>query len=523
MTRFFVFCNKTKTMLILDNLSITIHKKKILQDCSATFFPGKINFIMSSSGAGKTTLFKTMAGRIRPSAGQIRVDGISPPIGYMNQELCLFESLTVLETCQFYHSMSTDEFRPDDFFIDYLTTFGLDTCLNTKVGNPIHGGISGGEKKRLVLACHLLRNLPVLLLDEPLTGLNETMCDLVFEILQKHVEENQNICLVSVHNPTPHMESLMENVWVLENGELVRHPRKNLPSTPEFVDIVLDTSRSSSLDSEITLGEPRKGNFCKLLRRELLMTRHHPGEFIGRFVIITLVALLESFIIGFHSKFVENALTSTNLIDQINFFMHLIIIYFTSSTFPVLFVTPFFQYLQTIHNEVHQGWYPYKDIYHVKIILELFQIILMSFLYSFLVWMPPLFYKPGPFWIFTANILFQMTLSMIFMFILSLTKSYPITLGSLILYNTFSFLFNIGYIIQFKNRFSSILQYFSIIYIQTNANILSIQHENPTFTWLIEQINIKPSIFYDVYQPMLFSTGFVMGALALFYGLTLFL
>jgi len=490
-------------MLEIKNLAYHVNKKTILNEINVTFEKGIVHCIMSPSGFGKSTLIKCISGRLKYE-GEITLDDEKfLGCGYMNQELYLMESLNVLETIRFYHQCSTRNIFPDSFYENYLLDFGIDkTLMYRPIGNNISGGLSGGEKKRLLLACHLLRNLPVLILDEPLTGLDENTSLKIFNIINNHVSKHQNICIMSIHNPSLSVESQIQSIYNLETCQ------HELLESLEFKTEICDTGIKSN--HAIV-------NYNSLLfHRELILTRKNFGMVIGRLVVILAISILQSIIIGFQGFYTKSVLEAkTPNLDQFNYLIHLIICYFTCSLFPILFVENFFQYLQIVKNEIDQGWYPSFNILNVKFLTEMFNVILISFLYSIIVYMPFIYYS-GVFWIFFLNVFYIMSFMTVLLFITSLSNNSTFTLGSTVLYNSYSFLFNMGYLIRFHNKFTGAMQFLSIMHLQTNSILLYMSKINNTLEWVMTKIDILETPYTFILEPVLISTAY-LGIVVIFY------
>jgi len=148
----------------------------------ASFFANKREFlgIIGASGAGKTTVLRVLTGQIKPTAGQAFVGGydvtkksklISLLVGYVPQleHLSLYYDFNSLQNAQFFgrlFGMRSKEIEKRAR--DVLTILGFDEELITKRVDRL----SGGERKRVSICLGMIHNPPVLLLDEPTTGLD---------------------------------------------------------------------------------------------------------------------------------------------------------------------------------------------------------------------------------------------------------------------------------------------------------------------------------------------------------------
>jgi ABC-type multidrug transport system ATPase subunit/ABC-type multidrug transport system permease subunit len=130
----------------------------------------------------------------------------------------LMPALTVDETLLFAARLKLPSSMPDnekrERVSEVITKFGLEPCARRLVGSAIMRGISGGEKRRLSIACEVLTMPRVLILDEPTSGLDSFMALAVLGVLQSLAAEGCTIIL-EVHQPTSSMWPLFSNCLLL--------------------------------------------------------------------------------------------------------------------------------------------------------------------------------------------------------------------------------------------------------------------------------------------------------------------
>ncbi|AIU90462.1 multidrug ABC transporter ATP-binding protein [Pectobacterium odoriferum] len=167
------------TQITLDGLEKRFagQEKPALASLTAEIRSGAVTGLVGPDGAGKTTLLRMLAGLLTPSHGTLRVANLDPIkedrqlhaiLGYMPQRFGLYEDLTVMENLTLYADLRgiTGDVRKETF--DRLLSF---TDL-TRFTNRLAGKLSGGMKQKLGLACTLLGQPKVLLLDEPGVGVD---------------------------------------------------------------------------------------------------------------------------------------------------------------------------------------------------------------------------------------------------------------------------------------------------------------------------------------------------------------
>lgn len=190
---------------------------------------GRVTALFGPSGAGKTSALELVAGLRRAPAGSIELNGrllfdartgYELParlrrIGYVPQDDTLFPHLSVERNLQY----GAKAHPPRD------RLFTFDRVVSVLQLEPVLGRstthLSGGERRRVALARALLSSPELLLLDEPLTGLDETLKARVVPYLQRINAEFSVPCLYVTHDPEEVL-ALCEEVLVLERGRLVR-------------------------------------------------------------------------------------------------------------------------------------------------------------------------------------------------------------------------------------------------------------------------------------------------------------
>lgn len=208
--------------------------KFLLKDVSGEAQPGRLLAIMGPSGSGKTTLLNVLAGQLVASprlhlSGLLEVNGqkISKKaykFAYIRQEDLFFSQLTVRETLSLAAEMqlqdlSTVEER-DEYVDNLLFKLGLVSCADSRVGDAKVRGISGGEKKRLSLACELIASPSVIFADEPTTGLDAFQAEKVMETLQKLAKDGHTV-ICSIHQPRGSVYGKFDDIVLLTEGALV--------------------------------------------------------------------------------------------------------------------------------------------------------------------------------------------------------------------------------------------------------------------------------------------------------------
>jgi len=184
----------TGPVLEIDHVSVRFGAQQVLRDITLSIPGGETLVILGESGCGKTVLLKTLIGLVKPSAGEIRFEGnrlsrlgdrqlahVRTRYGFVFQGAALFDSLSIFDNIAFplrEHTRITES-QIAEIVDDLLAEVGLPRSAAAK--KPVE--ISGGMRKRAGLARALALEPPVVLYDEPTTGLDPIMSDVINELI----------------------------------------------------------------------------------------------------------------------------------------------------------------------------------------------------------------------------------------------------------------------------------------------------------------------------------------------------
>ena len=192
--------------LEVNNISKTFHAGKrqvqALQQVSFRARHGVVTGLVGPDAAGKTTLMRLAAGLLAPDAGNITVLGmdaaaqslqVQGTISYMPQRFGLYEDLTVQENLDLYADLQgVPESARAERYQELMHMSGLAPFVKRLAGQ-----LSGGMKQKLGLACALVRQPPLLLLDEPTVGVDPLSRRELWEIVYRLVREQGTTVLLT--------------------------------------------------------------------------------------------------------------------------------------------------------------------------------------------------------------------------------------------------------------------------------------------------------------------------------------
>ena len=215
-------------MIELENVSKSYNngRVKAVDDLTLTVRPGEIFGFLGPNGAGKTTTIKLIVGLLRPDAGTIRIDGIDirkDPIAaksvttYVPDTPAVYERLTGLEYLNFigdvYGVPKAERLRRIENWLEIFD-------LSAAVANPIQS-FSHGMKQKIVLIAALLPAPRVMVLDEPMVGLDARSAHHMKEMMRTHCAGGGTL-FFSTHIMEV-AEKLCDRIGIIDRGRLIAH------------------------------------------------------------------------------------------------------------------------------------------------------------------------------------------------------------------------------------------------------------------------------------------------------------
>jgi phospholipid/cholesterol/gamma-HCH transport system ATP-binding protein len=207
--------NKTdaKSTPILETcgLEVKFGRQTVLRDLNIAIPRGQTLAVIGESGCGKTVLLKSLIGLISPTSGQVVFDGRDLAklgdaeltrqrrrFGYLFQSAALFDSLTVAQNVAFPLRQHTD-FDGDKIRETVLARLA-EVGLPESVARKKPAELSGGMRKRVGLARALVLNPEIMLYDEPTTGLDPIMSDVINELILRTRTKHPVTSVVVTHD-----------------------------------------------------------------------------------------------------------------------------------------------------------------------------------------------------------------------------------------------------------------------------------------------------------------------------------
>jgi lipopolysaccharide export system ATP-binding protein len=219
---------KKEPLIKIDQLSLSFGRRKILDNVNFTINEGQIVGLLGPNGVGKSTIFNLITGLIKPGYGSIiinsKVVNQYPiylrtkkfKIGYVPQHGGYFHDLTLLENLKAIGEILIENKEKCEQKINTLIAkFELDAVRDVKSSH-----LSGGQKKRLVIALALLGDPKILLLDEPFAALDVLTIKMLQQIIVT-LQSESNISILLCDHQARDLLTCVDVALVLSNCKVV--------------------------------------------------------------------------------------------------------------------------------------------------------------------------------------------------------------------------------------------------------------------------------------------------------------
>jgi lipopolysaccharide export system ATP-binding protein len=219
-----------KSVLKLEKISLKFGRKIILDNLNLKLNSGQILGLLGPNGVGKSTIFNLITGLISPDFGSIFINSeltnnfpiyqrtLKFKIGFVPQHGGFFHDLTVFENLKAIAEITIDNISYRNEKIDSLISkFELDAMRDIKASI-----LSGGQKKKLVIAIALLAEPKILLLDEPFAALDVMTVKSLQEIIV-NLQSTNNISVILCDHQARDLLACVDTAAIIHNGKVVAH------------------------------------------------------------------------------------------------------------------------------------------------------------------------------------------------------------------------------------------------------------------------------------------------------------
>ena len=217
-----------KPVIKLENISLSFKNRSVLENISFNLNQGQILGLLGPNGVGKSTIFNIITGLLKPNHGSIMISGedvVNYPIasrskkfkiGYVPQYGGYFHDLTLIDNLKAIGEIQISNIKERNSKIEsIISQFELDSVTNIQAKF-----LSGGQRKKLVIALALLGNPKVLLLDEPFAALDVLTIRMLKElIVNLQTQNNLSVCICD--HQARDLLACVDMAMILSNGKVV--------------------------------------------------------------------------------------------------------------------------------------------------------------------------------------------------------------------------------------------------------------------------------------------------------------
>ena len=219
---------KVQSIIELKNISVFYNKRQIIENLSLNINKQEILGMLGPNGVGKSTIFNLITGLKDPNFGEIIINGVNATklpinerftkfkLGLVPQYGGLIHDLSLIDNLKLVSEIHIKEKELRDHKINkIITQFEFESLLKIKAKN-----LSGGQKKKLVIAMSLMNDPKILLLDEPFAALDILTIKMLQEIIV-NLQASEEISIVVCDHQARDLLNCVDRAIILSNGKII--------------------------------------------------------------------------------------------------------------------------------------------------------------------------------------------------------------------------------------------------------------------------------------------------------------
>ena len=219
---------KVQSIIELKNISVFYNKRQIIENLSLNINKQEILGMLGPNGVGKSTIFNLITGLKDPNFGEIIINGVNATklpinerftkfkLGLVPQYGGLIHDLSLIDNLKLVSEIHLKEKELRDHKINkIITQFEFESLLMIKAKN-----LSGGQKKKLVIAMSLMNDPKILLLDEPFAALDILTIKMLQEIII-NLQASEEISIVVCDHQARDLLNCVDRAIILSNGKII--------------------------------------------------------------------------------------------------------------------------------------------------------------------------------------------------------------------------------------------------------------------------------------------------------------
>jgi ABC transport system ATP-binding/permease protein len=248
---------------------------------------GNLIGIMGGSGVGKTTMLNLLHGKIKPSGGNLYINGydlnsdseeLSGLIGFVPQDDMLIEELTVYQNLYYNAKLCFGDYNEaqlKETVEGVLHDLDLYDIKDLQVGDLMNKKVSGGQRKRLNIGLELMREPVVLFIDEPTSGLSSFDSEKVMSLLRNQALSGKLVFAI-IHQPSSDIIKMFDRLWLLDKGGYMIYDGDPVEALVYFK---TETSQANAAESECpNCGNVETDNILHIVEVKVIDNSGYPGK-----------------------------------------------------------------------------------------------------------------------------------------------------------------------------------------------------------------------------------------------------
>lgn len=209
----------TKPIVSVNNFSLTIGNKRIVEKLDFEVFPGEVFAFLGANGSGKTSTIRSLLGIYEASSGDLLVNGekLTPEgaavVGYLPEERGLYTRAKVLDAMMYFGELKgMDREDAREFALGFLKEVDLADKANVKIKK-----LSGGQQQKVQLGVAIMGSPKLLILDEPTKGLDPVNRKLLLDIVDNL--QKKGVAVIYITHLMEEVERLADRLLILKDGK----------------------------------------------------------------------------------------------------------------------------------------------------------------------------------------------------------------------------------------------------------------------------------------------------------------
>lgn len=261
-------------MLKIDNLTKAYGKHTVLDHCCLELKPYQIYGVLGKNGCGKSTLFKSIMGLIELEQGALLYKGEKlsfehrQSFGYMPEQRSLLLDLNIYEQLKFLSELKklTTSYY-EDRIQNLVELFGLNDLMHSRIAS-----LSKGQQQKVQLMAALLHEPDILILDEPLNGLDYSSVKYFMRYLRGYAAQGHSILLSS--HQMEFMDELCTHVLILEQGKTLKQGSIDQLQQDQGVSLEVNAQTRWHQSAQKAYQVEDKGTFLELKYEDIESARN---------------------------------------------------------------------------------------------------------------------------------------------------------------------------------------------------------------------------------------------------------